>query len=75
MPTQTITGTLVRSRTVGPRGGVTHTLTDANRTQTITWNNFEEFHLGSTEVFQNATISIEVNLEHAKQVQDPGSLV
>lgn len=72
MPTKTISGTLVRSRTPGQRGGVTNTITDRGRTQSFTWVNYEDFHVHGTEAYQNVTATVEIDMSNAKQIEPTG---
>lgn len=69
----TLTGTMIVNRTPRPKGGRTYTLTSRDRKQSVTWTNYEEFHTGSTETYQNVTITIEVDTDAARNVPTPGS--
>lgn len=65
---KTISGTLIKSRTPGPRGGTTHTITDRDRTQSVTWTDYASFHVGELEAYQNVTMEIQLDMSAAKPI-------
>ena len=69
MTKKTISGTLIKSRTPGPRGGTTYTITDRGRTQSVTWTDYESFHVGELEAYQNATMEIHLDMSAAKLIK------
>ena len=66
---KTLSGTLIKSRTPGPRGGTTHTIIDRDRTQSVTWTDYESFHVGELEAYQNVTMEITLDMSTAKLIK------
>lgn len=56
-----ISGVLVKSKVPGRRGGTAYTVTNRDRTQSITFTDYTTPHDGDTKMFRNVTMKLVID--------------